>query len=105
MVYAQATENECFLDGLPSLHIPNREIDDAFRKAKFKAIELVSSTLSEEPFSSSTSSHYRSWHIRQLRDDRYYQNEYKDLKPGSRLVFVKDSFINRDISPKTVVEV
>ena len=39
--------------------------------------------------------HYRSWHFRQLMAERFYQGEHANKKPGERIVFVSDSFVNR----------
>lgn len=46
--------------------------------------------------------HYRSWHFRQLMHEKYYQGEHKDLPPGSRVVFVKDTMIGRKIEAETL---
>ena len=46
--------------------------------------------------------HYRSWHYRALRHDKYYKGEHKNKKKGSRVILVKDSFINMEITAKTV---
>jgi hypothetical protein len=47
--------------------------------------------------------HYRSWHFKQLMADRYYQGEYENLERGSRVIFVKDTFVNLDdIKPATL---
>jgi hypothetical protein len=54
------------------------------------------------PSKSSPNEHYRSWHIRQLSHERYYQNEHKDLAPGSRLVFVSDTMVNSTATVKNI---
>lgn len=47
--------------------------------------------------------HYRSWTFRQLFAARYYQGEYQQMEPGSRVVFVRDTFVNMgDIKPNTL---
>lgn len=47
--------------------------------------------------------HYRSWTFRQLFDKRYYQGEYQNMEPGSRIVFVRDTFVNMgDVQPTTL---
>jgi len=46
--------------------------------------------------------HYRSWHFRQLMNERYYRGEHKNQKIGSRVIFVSDSYVIRDIDAKTV---
>jgi len=39
--------------------------------------------------------HYRSWHFRQLTDDRYYKGEHENKQKGSRIVLVSDSFVTK----------
>jgi hypothetical protein len=51
---------------------------------------------------SSPSGHYRSWHFRQLMNERFYKGEHKDKKIGSRIVFVSDSVVGQKQQPKTV---
>lgn len=46
--------------------------------------------------------HYRTWHIRQLSHPRFYQDEYRDMLPGSRLVFVSDTMVNSTASVKSL---
>ena len=50
-------------------------------------------------------SHYRKWHFRTLKDERFYQSdEWKDKPRGSRVVFVRDSVVNRDVSPHVLTD-
>lgn len=46
--------------------------------------------------------HYRSWHFRQLMAERYYQGDYAKLRKGERIVFVRDSMVNREVEAETV---
>lgn len=46
--------------------------------------------------------HTRSWFIRQLIHDRYYQNEYKSRPRGSRFVFVDETTVNLKVNPKHI---
>ena len=46
--------------------------------------------------------HYRSWHFRQLMDKRYYQGEHATKPIGSRVVFVRDAMVGRDIEAETL---
>ena len=48
------------------------------------------------------SAHYRSWHFRQLMDERYYKGVHAAEKPGSRVVFVRDSYVGAEVEPETV---
>ena len=70
--------------GLPHLEKPSRFIASASRSGLFSVPE-PSGALSE---------HYRRAHLRQLRDQRFYQGEHAKLPVGSRVVFVKDSIVN-----------
>jgi hypothetical protein len=45
--------------------------------------------------------HHRRWHIRTLRDERFYKGEYANLERGSRVILVKDSVINKRAEPQT----
>lgn len=42
------------------------------------------------------SAHYRSWHFRQLVNEKYYQGEHAKKPIGSRIVFVSDTTVNRE---------
>ena len=48
------------------------------------------------------SAHYRSWHFRQLMNERYYHGEHEHKPKGSRIVFVKDSMVSREVEAETV---
>ena len=50
-------------------------------------------------------SHYRRWHFRTLKHERYYQTGEWAGKPiGSRVVFVRDSFVNKDVCPHVLTD-
>lgn len=104
MVYCQATNGKCLIDGLPGNSIGNKELEKAFNTKDITKLTLQKANDTPEA-ESEKDQHYRSWHIRQLRDERYYQNSHKDSPRGSRLVFVKDSIINGDgIAAKTAIK-
>lgn len=44
---------------------------------------------------------YRTWHFRQLRDEKYYRNEYANTPPGSRYVFVSDAVVGQKVTAHT----
>ena len=49
--------------------------------------------------------HYRRWHFRTLKHERYYQSGEWAGKPiGSRVVFVRDSFVNKDVCPHVLTD-
>jgi len=50
-------------------------------------------------------SHYRRWHFRTLKHERYYQTAEWAGKPvGSRVVFVRDSFVNKEVCPHVLTD-
>ena len=54
---------------------------------------------------SSPEEHYRSWTFKQLFAPRYYRGEYTHLEPGSRIVFVNETFVKlKDVDPNTLIE-
>lgn len=44
--------------------------------------------------------HYRRWHLRTLRDERFYRGEHAKKPRGSRVVFVRDAVVG-EASPET----
>lgn len=48
--------------------------------------------------------HYRSFFIRQLRAERFYQGEHEGKVPGSRFVFVKDTYVGAKTDAYTLNE-
>jgi hypothetical protein len=46
--------------------------------------------------------HHRGWFIRQLVAECYYRGEYKDLEPGSRMVFVDETTVNLKVASHNV---
>lgn len=48
----------------------------------------------------SVTEHYRSWFLRQLSHEKYYQGEFKNLAPNTRFVFVEDTVVNSKVNPK-----
>jgi hypothetical protein len=51
---------------------------------------------------SSPEEHHRGWFIRQLVAECYYRGEYKDLEPGSRMVFVDETTVNLKVASHNV---
>ena len=47
-------------------------------------------------------SHYRRWHFRQLTHERFYRGEHKKEAIGSRVIFVQDSVVGREVKAQTV---
>ena len=49
--------------------------------------------------------HYRRWHFRTLKNERFYKTGEWAGKPiGSRVVFVRDSFVNKEICPHVLTD-
>ena len=46
--------------------------------------------------------HHRGWFIRQLVAECYYRGEYKDLEPGSRMVFVDETPVHLKVASHNV---
>jgi len=68
-----------------------------------KGISYVDQTLGLTSETRTVGMHYRSWHFRQLTNERYYRGEYANKPIGSRVVFVKDSMIGKNIEAETLV--
>ncbi|EPH6195607.1 hypothetical protein ACS3CU_001804 [Vibrio parahaemolyticus] len=62
-------------------------------KRKLKNAFVANSSVVEQL--TSTCSHIRNAHYRQLRNQKYYQGEYANKPIGSRFVFVKQSLVGR----------
>lgn len=100
-VFNQATEQEHLTPGLPGGHI---QVDGVVRN-----LRPVHRTLSMPPLKApdtkgAVEDHYRSFHFRQLRHERYYQGEYAEWAPGTRWTFVSDAWITssgKEIDPYT----
>ncbi|MET4696697.1 hypothetical protein [Endozoicomonas lisbonensis] len=79
------------------------------RYAKSKGEPVIQGNYSPKTFGlvgkqqSSPKDHMRSFHYRQLTHERYYKGEYKDMTPGSRIVFVRESFVGKQVTPETLV--
>ncbi|MFK4132211.1 hypothetical protein ACI2KR_07950 [Pseudomonas luteola] len=97
-VYNTATGGEKLISGFPGSVEPKILGRGASQR-------LVMSTLgnytSHAEDRTSPDAHYRSWHLRQLMDERFYKGEYSHMPPGSRIVFVKDTVVNGSVSPHT----
>ena len=103
LVYCQALGDEVLHKGVPF------KKDNVIKLSKNanKNKGTTSMTLrGPKGFSSKRAqSHYRKWHFRTLKDERFYQSdEWKDKSRGSRVVFVRDSVVNRDVSPHVLTD-
>ena len=99
-IYNQATDHKHLTPGLPGGQI---QVDGMVRQLKPSHQTLRMPKLSR-PSSTVRADHYRGFHFRQLRADRYYQGEYADKPRGSRWSFVSDAWVSssgKDIDPYT----
>lgn len=46
--------------------------------------------------------HYRSWFFRQLMAPRYYKGEHENKPVGSRVIFVRDTMVGREVTPEAL---
>lgn len=97
-VYNLATEGERLKTGFPGQVVPRMNFKNP--DMPIRMTTLSSHAPSQIP-KNSPESHYRTWHIRQLRDERYYRGKFENLPRGSRFVFVPDSVVNASVSPNT----
>ncbi|TNC79199.1 MAG: hypothetical protein C9356_20240 [Oleiphilus sp.] len=48
--------------------------------------------------------HYRTFHFRQLVDDRYYKGKFAEMAKGSRVIPVKAAYIGAKVDPYRVIQ-
>ncbi len=97
-VYHLATEGQRLKEGFPGQALPrmnHRNPDLPMR------MTTLSSAIPTQLQKTSPEAHYRTWHIRQLRDERFYRGQYESTPKGSRFVFVSDAVIGSKVSPST----
>lgn len=95
----QATNGECIEDGYPIKNLSPKRFS-THSDTSFRALTVHSPNKSLDR--STPVGHVRSFHFRSLSDERYYKKpEYKDMKRGSRIVFVSGSVVG-DINPSSL---
>lgn len=99
-VYHLATEGKHLKPGFPSSQAPRMD----GRRADQPVEPLTLTSRINFDDAADKQAHFRSWHFRQLRDERYYRGEYRDHPQGSRYVFVSEAVIGLDATPNTQVE-
>lgn len=103
-IYLSATENIFLKKGLPGSHMSSvGMIDKIDRPAPY--ILKQTDTIKKLSNNSSPEEHYRVFHFRNLKADKYYQGEHSHLKKGSRWVFVKDSLVNSKTKGHTPIKI
>ncbi|MDT8925529.1 hypothetical protein RBE51_22360 [Pseudomonas taiwanensis] len=103
-VYHVATRGKKLKPGFPTPQAPRME----GRRAD-QQVAPVTLTNSTPPLENTDSdrhnvgrtAHYRAWHFRQLRDERYYRGEYANHAPGTRYTFVESALVGADAAPNT----
>ena len=103
LVYCQALGDEVLHKGVP---FKKDNVIKLSKNANKKKGTTSMTLRGPKGFSSKRAqSHYRKWHFRTLKDERFYQSdEWKDKPRGSRVVFVRDSVVNRDVSPHVLTD-
>ena len=98
MLIYTAAEPAALKEGFPS------------RYAKSKGEPVFEGQYNPKTFSltgkqkASPKSHLRSFHYRQLMHEKYYQGKHKHMKPGSRVVFVRETFVGETVTAETLVD-
>jgi hypothetical protein len=97
-VYNLATHGDRLKKGFPGQSMPRMNFKNPDLRM---SLNTLSSKLPSQLEKSSPDAHYRTWHIRQLRDERFYKGDHEKEIPGSRFVFVSDAVIGTKVSPST----
>lgn len=103
-IYLSATENVYLKKGLPGSHMTSIGLVNHIDKPTPHLLKQTE-TIKKLSNNNSPDEHYRVFHFRNLRAERYYQGEYKDIPIGSRWVFVKDSLVNSKTNGFTPVSI
>lgn len=97
-VYNQATEGEMLQPGMPG-----GKANVLGKLGKTQNYSMTYAAAQRE--GESPNAHYRQWHFRQLRDQRYYQGKHQNRPVGSRWTFVRDTLVNaKKTDPHTAVD-
>jgi hypothetical protein len=99
-VYLEATNNQKLKKGLPGQYIPSFLGTDVSMRPQ--DILDVQETEMITKLRSNPEAHYRKFHFRNLRHEKFYGGKHKDKDLGSRWVFVNDSVINEKLDAETM---
>ncbi len=86
LIFNAATDNKYLVDGFPEQS--KFQMPTNTNRTYWKA-----SHFNYKPSNHAMTSHIRSAHFRNLRDDRYYKGQYANLEKGSRWTLVSESFV------------
>lgn len=94
-VYIQALGSEVLRDGYPDEKRPKfKALAAGGKEYHLKAVAKPKDQSRE---------HHRSWHFRTLTNDRFYTApEWQDKPRGSRVVFVRDSWVGMGVDAHTI---
>lgn len=98
-VYNLATEGKRLREGFPGKSMPRMNFKNPDARI---AMSTLSNPLHDVAEHASPGLHYRSWHIRQLRHQRYYRGDHASKPSGSRFVFVSEAMIGGKVDPSTI---
>lgn len=100
-VYHVATQGTKLKPGFPGAQAPKME--GRRPEQQVSPITLINSSPPTDRADGEheTSPHYRSWHFRQLRDERYYRGEFETYAPGTRYIFVESALVKSEATPNT----
>lgn len=100
-IYNTATEGAFLDEGLPGVRSKIRMEGSQESLPLKHAILREGSAVARQDRSAPG---YRTWHFRNLRDQRYYSGAYAHLDPGSRWVFVSDAIVNGRLEAYTLAD-
>jgi hypothetical protein len=98
-VYNMATEGSRLASGFPGKLEPRINNRSKDQRLAFSTLKNASKTEASEP--DAREAFYRTWHFRQLRDERFYRGDYENIARGSRYTFVSDTVVGQKVTPHT----
>ena len=105
MVYINALGDEVLHRGVPFKKAHAKFLSKGLNPTDKKEPDLFTLRGPKGYTGRKQGSHYRRWHFRTLKHERYYQSgEWAGKPNGSRVVFVRDSFVNKDVSPHVLTD-
>jgi hypothetical protein len=96
-IYNAATGGSKLLDGFPGEVMPKLLGHDGSAGMRLSTLHNLASA------KNSPDTHYRSWHFRNLKSEKYYKGEHASTPQGSRYVFVSDTVVGKPVAPSTMI--
>ncbi len=100
-IYDMATEGNRIKPGFPGGQQPKMMGKMPENEMRFLTLKNATPKASSED-SRGKDAYYRTWHFRQLRDERYYKGEFEQYPRGSRYVFVSDTVVGQKLTAQTL---